>query len=126
MTQKSFGQTIRELRLKNTDYSLREFAMLLSVSAPYLSDIERDRRDPPKAEIIIKMAELLSVEANELLALADKTPPDLHNTFKKNPTYTRMVPEFIRTANKSDLSEEDWKELIEIAKVRGRKDEKSG
>jgi transcriptional regulator with XRE-family HTH domain len=121
MAQKSFGQTIRELRLENTDYSLREFASLLDVSAPYISDIERDRRDPPKADIVIKMAELLSVGANELLALADKTPPDLHKTFKKNPTYNRMVPEFMRTANTSDLSEEDWKELIEIAKKKGGK-----
>lgn len=123
MAQKSFGQTIKELRLENTDYSLREFARLLDVSAPYISDIERDRRDPPKAEIIIKMAELLNVDSNKLLALADKTPPELHDTFKKNPTYTRMVPEFMRTANKSDLSDEDWKELIEMAKSKGEKDE---
>lgn len=119
MAQKSFGQTIREYRLNNTDYSLRQFARLLDVSAPYISDIERDRRDPPKAEIIVKMAELLNVDENELLALADKTPPELHDTFKKNPTYTRMVPEFMRTANKSDLSDEDWKELIEMAKSKG-------
>ncbi|MBC8228162.1 helix-turn-helix domain-containing protein [bacterium] len=121
MAQKSFGQTIKELRMDNTDYSLRQLASLLDVSAPYLSDIERDRRDPPRADIVIKMAELLSVEANELLALADKTPPDFHKTFKKNPTYTRMVPEFMRTANKSNLSKKDWEELIEIAKNKGEK-----
>ncbi len=125
MAQKSFGQTIKELRLNNTNYSLREFAKLLDVSAPYISDIERDRRNPPKAEIIIKMAELLNVDSNKLLALADKTPPELHDTFKKNPTYTRMVPEFMRTANKSDLSDEDWKELIEMVKSKGEKDEKN-
>lgn len=126
MAQKSFGQTIKELRLENTDYSIRQFARKLDVSAPYISDIERDRRNPPKAEIISKMAELLNVNSSDLLALADKTPPELHETFKKNPTYTRMVPEFMRTANKSDLSDEDWKELIKIAKSKGGKGEKKG
>ena len=126
MAQKSFGQTIREYRLNNTNYSLRKFAELLNVSAPYISDIERDRRDPPKAEIIIKMAELLNVDSNELLALADKTPSELHDTFKKNKTYIRMVPEFMRTARKSNLSDNDWEELIEIAKSKGGTGEKNG
>jgi transcriptional regulator with XRE-family HTH domain len=38
------GRTIRAARLK-TDLSLRQFANLLRVSAAYLSDMERGRRN---------------------------------------------------------------------------------
>ncbi|MCD6598982.1 MAG: helix-turn-helix domain-containing protein, partial [Dehalococcoidia bacterium] len=76
----TFGKRVRKLRLKNTEYSLREFARLLGVSASYLSDVENDRRTPPNEQRIIQMAELLKEDSNELLALAEKMPPDFYKT----------------------------------------------
>ena len=108
----TFGKTVRKLRLENTEYSLREFARLLGVSAPYLSDVENDRRTPPKEETIIKMAELIGIDSNELLALAEKMPPEFYETFTKSKVYTKKVPEFLRRARESDLTEEQWNKLI--------------
>lgn len=108
----TFGKTVRRLRLDNTDYSLREFARLLGVSASYLSDIEKDRRTPPSEDRIIKMAELLKADSNELLALAEKMPPEFYETFTKSDVYTKKVPEFLRRASEQNLSEEQWDKLI--------------
>ena len=116
MSEKTFGLKIRELRLSKTNYSLRQFAFKLGISPTYLSDIEKDRRTPPKEETIIKMAELLGVDSNSLLALADKTPPEVQRAFLKNEVYIKKVPQFLKTATASNLSSEDWDELIELIK----------
>lgn len=56
MTGESLGQAIRRLRLK-ADYRLREFALLIDLSAAYLSDIEHDRRNPTE-DVLRKIAEV--------------------------------------------------------------------
>jgi transcriptional regulator with XRE-family HTH domain len=110
---KTFGNTIRDLRINNTRYSLREFARLLDVSASYMSDVENDRRTPPKEETIIRIAELLKADVNELLAIARKMPPEFYDTFTKDKVYTQKVPEFLRRAKEHDVTEEEWNRLIE-------------
>jgi HTH-type transcriptional regulator, competence development regulator len=111
-SEKTFGKTVREMRVKNTKYSLREVARILDVSASYLSDVENDRRTPPKEETIIKMANLLGVDSNLLLAVAQKMPPEFYDTFIKSDVYTRKVPEFLRRAKEKDITEEQWDKLI--------------
>src|SRR5438552_1464703 len=83
---KTLGQRIRELR-ETKDFSLRELAKKLEVSAAFLSDIELGRRFPSN-DVLIKMAKILEVKIDELKAL-DARPPveDLKRFSAANPTY---------------------------------------
>lgn len=116
VSERTFGKTVRDLRVNNSKYSLRKFADLLGISASYLSDVENDRRTPPKEETIIKMAELLAADSNQLLAVAKKMPPEFYDTFTKSDVYTKKVPEFLRRVKDRDLTEEQWNRLIEELK----------
>lgn len=103
-----FGQRIRDLREAkkaiDPSYSLRQFAQKVGISATFLSKIETGEFDPPKAEHIIKMAELLDVDADELLALADKTDPELEKIIKSEP---KAMADLLRTARELGLTVED-------------------
>jgi transcriptional regulator with XRE-family HTH domain len=111
-----FGKRIRELReaKKATDpsFSLRQFAEKVGISATFLSKVETGEFDPPRAEKIIKMAELLGVDADELLALANKVNPDVEKIIRDQP----KMADFLRTAREKGLTPEELKKLIEKRK----------
>ncbi len=110
-----FGETIKRLR-KSKQLGLREFAKKVGISATYLSKMERGLDPPPAEDKIAKMAQLLGADQNKLFALAGKLPPEFGEAFNKNPIYTERVPEFLRTATEKNLTNEDWKKLIERIK----------
>jgi transcriptional regulator with XRE-family HTH domain len=114
---KSFGKTIREARMQ-AEITLRAFAKMIGVSPTYISQIERDEYAPPSESRIKKIAEVLNLDADELSALAQKTPPDLEKVFYEKP---KEIAAFLRTAQK--LSNEQIRELTTGAK-RFLKDEK--
>lgn len=115
-----FGERLRQLReeRKRSDpaFSLRKFAQDVGISATFLSKIERGEFDPPKADRIIRMAELLDVDPDELLALADKVDPTLNEIIRQQPV---ALADFLRTAR--GMSAE---ELMKItAKVRREREQ---
>jgi transcriptional regulator with XRE-family HTH domain len=118
---RKFGHRIRELReqKKQADphFSLRKFAEAVGISATFLSKIETGEFAPPAPDRIKKMAELLSVDADELLALANKVDPDLSDIIKEQP---KAMADFLRTARDMNLSEAELRELTE--KLRKQKD----
>lgn len=63
---KLFGETLKELRIKN-DLPLRKVAAFLDLDTSVLSKIERGERLPAK-ETVIKAAEFFSLDEKELLA----------------------------------------------------------
>lgn len=75
----------------------------------YLSKIENGRLPPPSASAIVHLAAELEADADELLALAGKAPPDLGQTLKESPA----AWSFYRSARNLDLTEEDWSVLLE-------------
>lgn len=103
-----FGQRIRNLReaKKAVDptFSLRQFALKVGISATFLSKIETGEFDPPKAEHIKTMAELLDVDADELLALANKTDPELEEIIKTEP---KAMADLLRAARARGLTADD-------------------
>ncbi len=116
-----FGHRIRELReAKKRDdrrFSLRKFAEAVGISATFLSKIETGEFAPPAPERIKKMAQLLEVDADELLALANKVDPDLSDIIKDQP---KAMADFLRTVREKNLTEEDLRKLTE--QLRRRKD----
>jgi transcriptional regulator with XRE-family HTH domain len=107
-----FGKRIRELReaRKRTDpaFSLRRFASALEVSATFISKMETGQFDPPSAETIKKMADLLGADPYELLQLAGKPDPALLEMVTQQP---RAVADFLRTAGEKGATEEDIRKL---------------
>lgn len=118
---KEFGERIRQLRenRKKSDprFSLRKFAETVGISPTFLSKVEVGEFAPPSPENIKKMAELLGVDADELLALAGKVDPALSEIIKDQP---KAMADFLRTARDMNVSEEELRKLTE--KLRRRKD----
>ena len=72
----AFGAYIRRQR-KNLGYSMRDMALKLKISFPYLCDIERGRRDAPLSNSdlmkrMIKYLKVTDVEEFTILAIASK------------------------------------------------------
>jgi transcriptional regulator with XRE-family HTH domain len=112
-----FGKRIRELREEkrklNPAFSLRRFAQEIGVSATYLSKVETGEALPPKAEKIIKIAILLEINADELLALAGKVDPVLPEIIIEQP---RAIADFLRTAREAKLSDKQLEDITKRVK----------
>ena len=74
----TFGQSISKRR-KELEFSQKYVAEQCNISSQYLNDIEHDRRNPPKQEIIGRLAELLKLDFEVLLFTAGQWPEDLQN-----------------------------------------------
>ncbi len=120
---KTFGQVLRESRLAK-GFTLRKFAEMVGISPTYLSQVEQDNVDPPTAERINKMAELLGTNSDEWIALAGRVPEDLPGIIQKEPT---AMPELLREA--SGLTADQLRKLSEQVrkiKERGKSDQTDG
>lgn len=94
----SLGSTIRRARLTK-NLSLREVSRRLSISAPYLSDIELDRRIP--AESVMKgLSRILEIEMTELIVRAGKLDEKMKRYLRKRPLALRLVAILAETNTK--------------------------
>lgn len=67
-----FGERVKELR-KKARITQRQLAEILDVNFTYVSKIENDRLEaPPSEKLIRRMAQVLSTDAEELVALSGK------------------------------------------------------
>lgn len=110
---KAFGDYIRKLRedkkLKDPNFTLRKFAEAVGISPAYLSKVELADFDPPAPDKIKKMAELLGINPDELLALAEKVDPDIPKLIKEQPA----MADFLRTASQKGITPEQLMNMIE-------------
>jgi transcriptional regulator with XRE-family HTH domain len=90
--EKTFGQTLRERRIAKC-FSLRKFAEQVGISPTYLSQVEQDNIDPPTADRVKRMAELLGENIDEWTALAGRLTEDLPEIIRESPT---AVPDLLR------------------------------
>jgi HTH-type transcriptional regulator, competence development regulator len=104
----TFGERLRELRLASR-MNQRTLAVKAGIDFTYLSKVENGRMPPPAAATIVKLAEALEVNPDELLVLADKIPQDLRPVITKSPA----LPAFLRSI--SDLSEAELRQLSAYA-----------
>lgn len=120
MTYANFGEFISKKRIEKK-ITLRKLADMLGVSAPFLTDVEKDRRNPFDMEKLTKLAHILqlSQEENDLmLDLAGKkrnaVAPDLPEYIMERD----YVSAALRTARDLDAGEEEWKHFVEELKKR--------
>mgnify|MGYP001767697449 CR=1 FL=1 len=103
---------MRELReaqkiLEPADFSLRKFAERVGISPTFLSQIENDKLSPPAPRHIVKMAELLKVDPDKLLALAGKVDPDLDELIMTRPE----IAHFLRMTKERNVSTDRIQEI---------------
>lgn len=105
---KSFGRTLRERRMAK-GFSLRKFAELVGISPTYLSQVEQGNVDPPTADRVKRMAELLEENPDEWIALAGRVPDDLPAIIQEK----TEVPDLLRAVQ--GLTAEQLRRLRESA-----------
>ena len=66
----TFGEFLQRKR-EEKQITLRKMAEMLHVSAPYLSDIEKGRRNPPEMEKLEQIAQILLLTDEEKSAMLD-------------------------------------------------------
>ena len=113
MSKIMLGKLIRKLR-KAKGLSLRQLAEKISVSFVNIAHIENGRVVTSE-KVIKELAKALDYDEDKLLATADSINKDLKNIIKKLPN---VVPEFLRTAK--NLTEEEWKDLTDQIKKKGK------
>jgi len=113
--QKRFGQVLREKRMEK-GFSLRKFARLVGVSPTYLSQVEQMNVDPPTADRVKRMAELLGESVDEWTSLAGRITEDLPGIIHQEPT---EVPDLLRAVR--GLTADQLRELRQSAESMKKK-----
>ena len=113
-----FGRFLQQKR-EERKITLRKMAELLGFSAPFLSDVEKDRRNPPDFEKMAQIAEILELsilERETMYDLAGKkrgsVPPDLPEYIMSHD----YVIKALRIARDSGAGEEEWLKFINSLK----------
>ena len=116
----NFGEFVQEKR-EEKQITLRKFADTIGFSAPFWSDVEKDRRNPPEIDKLHLIAKILNLTESEnaiMLDLAGKkrnsVAPDLHDYIMER----GYVAAALRTARDLDAGEKEWNEFIEELKKR--------
>ena len=113
--KEKFGEFVRRER-EVKEIGLREMAKMIGVSPTYLSKIERDEFPPPAEDKVRKIAAIISCDADELLARADRVSSDLSEIIKRRPV---QVAALLRTTK--GLRADDMARLARLAqKARDR------
>ena len=114
-TTTNFGEYLKQKR-EEKQISLRELARRLEVSAPFLSDVENNRRAPLTEERLSTLADVLNLSETEKAEMYDIVghqkgllAPDL-NPYVNDRPYVNAA---LRTARNLEANEEDWKMFIE-------------
>lgn len=112
---KDFGAFLNSKRL-DKKVSYRELASALGVTAPYISDIEKNRRHAPAKDKLDKIAEYFVLSPEERATMYDlagetksELPPDIPNYVMQH----NYVAAALRTARDLDATEEEWQAFID-------------
>lgn len=120
MMYANFGEFINKKRVEKK-ITLRKMADMLGVSAPFLTDVEKDRRNPFDMEKLTQLAKILNLSKEEnaqMLNLAGKkrnaVAPDLPEYIMERD----YVSAALRTARDLDAGEEEWNRFVEELRKR--------
>ncbi len=114
----TFGEYLTAKR-EERDITLRELARKLEVSAPFLSDVEKNRRAPLTQERLEKLAEVLSLTVEEKAEMYDIVGRQKGSVAPDLPEYIMerdYVSAALRTARDLDAGEAEWAKFVEDLK----------
>lgn len=88
-----FGKRVKELRMQR-GLTQQKLAGLLDVSLSYISKVENGRLnagDYPSEAFVLNLAGALDADADELLLLTDRVPPNIRKRIQEQPEVFRLV-----------------------------------
>lgn len=113
--EQSFGEFIASKR-EEKKITLREMARLLKITPPYLSDIEKDRRNSPDKDRLDEIAAILFLSEEECSYMYDLAGKKRNSISPDLPDYI-MERDYVRAALRKaidlNIGEEEWKRFIE-------------
>ncbi len=116
----TFGEYLTAKR-EEKDITLRELARKLDVSAPFLSDVEKNRRAPLTPERLERLAEILALTDQEKAKMYDIVGKQKGSVAPDLPEYIMerdYVSAALRTARDLDAGEAEWAKFVEDLKNR--------
>jgi len=116
----NFGDFIAKKR-EARGITLRDMAKKLVITAPYLSDVEKDRRNPfdvVKLELLANILLLSDEEKTVMLDLAGKKRNEVAPDLPEYIMERDYVSAALRTARDLEATEDEWQRFIDELKNR--------
>ena len=116
----NFGEFVQEKR-EEKQITLRKFADTIGFSAPFWSDVEKDRRNPPEIDKLHLIARILNLTESENAIMLDLAGKKRNSVAPDLPDYIMergYVAAALRTARDLDAGEKEWNEFIEELRKR--------
>lgn len=120
MMYANFGEFISKKRVEKK-ITLRKMADMLGVSAPFLTDVEKDRRNPFDMEKLTQLAQILNLSKEENAQMLDLAGKKRNAVAPDLPAYIMerdYVSAALRTARDLDAGEEEWNQFVEELRKR--------
>jgi len=100
------------------DIKLKDIAEAMGITASYLSDIIKGRRNPPEIQVIEKIATILRLSSDEKEELLDLAGRDRDGAAPDLPEYLMAdnlphVRKALRRASKKNLGDDFWKKVVD-------------
>ena len=119
-TYANFGDFIAKKRI-GKQITLRKMADLLGCSAPFLSDVEKGRRNPFDMDKLGQLAKILLLSPEENSQMLDLAGKKRNSVAPDLPDYIMQrdyVSAALRTARDLDAGEQEWLRFVEELKKR--------
>ena len=119
----TFGEFLQRKR-EESQITLRKLAEKLHFSAPFLSDVEKGRRNPPDLSKLEQIADILNLSTEDKQMMFDLAGKKRESVAPDLPEYIMSrgyVAAALRTARDLDAGEEDWQKFVkELQNRRGQ------
>jgi len=118
----NFGEFLQRKRTEK-QITLRKMAEMIGITAHYLTDIEKDRRNPPEIEKLELISRILMLNDEDKTTMYDLAGKKRNSVAPDLPDYIMehdYVSAALRTARDLDASEADWLKFVEELKQRKR------
>ncbi len=116
----NFGEFVQEKR-EEKQITLRKFADAIGFSAPFWSDVEKGRRNPPEIDKLQLIARTLNLSDEENATMLDLAGKKRNSVAPDLPDYIMergYVAAALRTARDLDAGEKEWNDFIEELRKR--------
>ena len=116
----NFGEFLQRKRTEK-QITLRKMAEMIGITAPYQTDIEKDRRNPPEMEKLELISQILMLNDEDKTTMYDLAGKKRNSVAPDLPDYIMehdYVSAALRTARDLDASEADWLKFVEELKQR--------
>ena len=118
----NFGEFLQNKR-QDKGITLRRMAEMLSVSAPFLSDVEKGRRNSLDMDRLVMLKEFLSLSEEDYQTMLNLAGRQRKTVAPDLPEYIMdrdYVSAALRTARDLDAGEAEWQRFVEELKKRKR------